>query len=121
MSQQVKVFEIRDRMTFKPMMAIRLNPSNEAERYLLARAGFGRYPGEQCKYVMLCGLGGGGGKANTDIYCWDTRTTQWAQKYIDEHFDELEPGAVIDVEFICGETNKPKESEAVTAALGRAG
>ena len=116
MSQQVKVFEILDRGTFKPMMAIRLNPSSEAERYLLARAGFGRYPGDQCKYVMLCELVGGGGKAHTDIYGWDNRTTQWAQKYINEHFDELEPGAVIDVEFIAGETQTAKLSEAVTTA-----
>ena len=78
--QQVKVFEILDRMTFLPMMAIRLNPSNEAERYLLARAGFGRNPGDQCKHVMLCDLNGGGGRANTDIHDWDNRTKQWAQK-----------------------------------------
>jgi len=34
-----------------------------------------------------------------------------AHEYIEKCFDELESGAVVDVEYILGETNKMKQSE----------
>ena len=37
-----------------------------------------------------------------------------AHHYIQEHFDELHDGDVVDVEFILGETKAPKVSESVT-------
>jgi hypothetical protein len=46
-----------------------------------------------------------------DCYNWNDRTYKVAHKHIIEHFDELEDGAVIDVEYILGETEAPKKSE----------
>jgi hypothetical protein len=106
-----KTFELRDRATFVPVLAVKLDPGNDADRYLLARAGFA--PGET--YVVMCGMSGGTDKATSDPYDWgDNRTRHFGHQQIIEHFDALESGAVIDVEFILGETQKPKESESVS-------
>lgn len=108
-----KLFEVRDIATYIPVMASKMDPSNEAERYLIARAGYGTVPSEQNEYIMLVPIDGGCSRATTDPYNYPTgiRTLREAHKYIKEHFDELENGAVIDIEYIMGETNKPKKSE----------
>lgn len=47
-----KVLELRDEMTFIPWLAVRVEfPLIEAERYLLARSGFGRTMDAQQAYV----------------------------------------------------------------------
>lgn len=38
------------------------------------------------------------------------RTLGIAHKYINEHYDELDSGDVVDVRFILGETEKPEPS-----------
>ena len=109
-----KMLELRDRATFIPILAIRLDPSCEGDRYLLARAGFGRSPQEQARYIVLVQVNGGGGIAQCDPYQWHDRTYAVAHGYIQKAFDELPPGAVVDVEFILGETEAPCRSEAST-------
>lgn len=47
-----KTIEIRDRGTFVPALAIRLEPTNEADRYLLGRAGYSSNPEVQRQYIM---------------------------------------------------------------------
>ena len=118
----VKAIEIRDRRTFIPAIAIKMVPNMvavdrseyDAERYLLRRAGYGPaldYP--PC--VVLCRMEASGVDRNAtyDPYAWGqgTRTYLVAHEYIIEHFDQLESGAVVDVEFILGETKEPKKSE----------
>lgn len=106
---QTKLFEIRDRATFIPCIAILLNGFDhsltDAERWLLRRAGYG----DDC--VLFGRLDGGG-------FCYDPydfppnpRTLRVAHDYISKHFYELESGAVVDVEFILDESQKPKTSE----------
>lgn len=104
-----KLFEVRDSGTFIPMIAIKLSPQNEAERYLLARAGFGRQAEDHQRYVLFSSLADG--KMTSDPYSWPNRTRQVAHSFITEHFDELKNGQVIDVQFILGETSEPKTSE----------
>jgi hypothetical protein len=106
-----KTFEIRDTATFIPMLAVKLAPGCEADRYLLARAGFGRIPVDQAGYVLLCQINGGEGLCKTDPYDWPEGTYREAQQYITQMFDQLESGAVIDIEFILGKTKQPKLSE----------
>ena len=110
-----KTFEIRDRATFIPMIAIKLKPGCEADRYLLSCAGFGTTPEAQAEYVYLIRINGGEGRATCDPYDWGTtpRTVHVAHQHIIKHFDELDSGAVIDVEFILGESKKEKISESV--------
>lgn len=113
-----KLFEVRDRATFIPVLATRIDPYRDSspglpEFYLMRRAGFGC---DAC--VILCRLECSGIDRNAtyDVYAWgnQARTLQVAHQYILDHFDELESGAVIDVEFILGESGNPKLSEALT-------
>ena len=125
----VKAIEIRDRGTFIPALAVKMVPATEwlvgtkeweaeptrieeAERYLLRRAGYGFV--DPC--VVLCRMDANGGSRNAsyDPYGWGDRTFKVAHDYITEHFDELESGAVVDVEFILGESTEPKQSERVS-------
>ena len=112
----VKAIEIRDRGTFIPALAVKMVPArdvyeHEPERYLLRRAGYGFV--NPC--VVLCRMDANGGPRNAsyDPYGWgvEDRTFQVAHLYITDHFDELESGAVVDVEFILKETTEPKKSE----------
>ena len=107
-----KTFEVRDRATFVPVLAIQLEPGCEADRYLLARAGFGTTPGEQRKYVQVVRVSGGGGKSTCDPNDWRDRTMAVAHQYLVNNFSELASGSVVDVEFILGESPSPKNSEA---------
>lgn len=116
----VKMFEVRDSGTFIPVMATKLTPGgSEMNRYLLARAGYGRTPAEQSQYVMLTRVSGGGGVSHSDPWGWsqNPRTMHVAHKYITEHFDDLQEGAVVDVEFILGITTSPKVSERESYSL----
>ena len=107
-----KTFEVRDRATFIPVLAIRMDPADERDRYLLARVGYGRHASTQEGYVLLTRLEGC--ETHYDPHEWDaTRTMTQAHLWILEHFAELENGAVIDVEYILGETRVAKVSEAL--------
>ena len=105
----VKVLEIRDSMTFIPALAIKLAPRNEEQRYLCSRVGFSAdQPG-----VIVMRLNDQ--EAHSDSYDWrgDTRTMPNAHVYIEQHFDELRDGDVVDVEFILDERATKKTSERV--------
>lgn len=105
-----KVFEIRDRHTFIPVLATKpeAGAENEQERYLAVRGNFGR-----CKHVILTKFTDV--KTEADPYAWGNVRMRTAHQYIEKHFDELESGAVVDVEFILGETTSPKVSERIAA------
>ena len=108
-----KVFEIRDAGTFIPVLAVKLGSENDQERWLLGSAGFGTESSDQEKYVVLVQINGGLGKATCDPYDWgqNPRTYIVAHRHIEAHFDDLEPGAVVDVEFLLGEAATKKVSD----------
>lgn len=114
---QTKLFEIRDEATFIVALAIKLGsyPQSEAERYLLSRAGNGMTTEEHEKHVILTSNIAGGRimKCIQDFYDWGDRTYRVAHAYIIANWDDLDSGAVVDVQFILGETVKPKQSESV--------
>jgi hypothetical protein len=116
---ELKLFEIRDRSTliavyaFRPVARVsgtaeEMRPV-PAENFLLGRCGWTDLGhAERNVYV---------GKLNdSECYCdphkWsDRRTMLNAHRHIQEHFDILQSGTVIDVEFILGESSSPKQSE----------
>jgi len=101
----IKLLEIRDRNTFVPAMAICVSG---ADGYLMRRAGFGDRP--MIYLVMLATE-----KCRYDPYNWDNpRTMGNAHKHIEEHWNELRDGDVIDVEFILSETTTKKTSESAS-------
>lgn len=109
-----KTFELRDRSTYIAVLAVKLTPTNEADRYLLGRSGYGTTPERQSEYILMMGLAGGEDKCTCDPHDWTrngTRTRFLCHQHIIENWDNLESGAVIDVEFLLGESAAPKESE----------
>lgn len=114
-----KTFEVRDAATFIPCVAVLCDPETwnlgvivaeptEADVYLLRRAGYGAP-----RLVIFTRLDGHPSNiAPYDPFEWGrNRTMTVAHEYVSGHWDELESGVVIDVEFILGESKKPKESE----------
>lgn len=106
-----KTFEVRDVGTFIPVLAIKLAPNCEEDRYLLSRSGYGKTPNRQAEYVLLCTINGGQGDCTSDPYNWPNTTMQNAHDQITKHFDEWFSGYVVDVEFLLGKTTTPKRSE----------
>jgi hypothetical protein len=95
-----KFIEIRDSNTFIPALAIRISRD---DGYLARRAGFG----DACVYLIHLE----GGRCSYDPYDWTNRTLATAHQYIEREWTSLQDGAVVDVEFILGETLSPKKSE----------
>ena len=111
-----KTIEIRDSMTLIPAIAIKLEPGCEADRLLLARSGYGTTNESQGRYVALWPLEGlNRGRISTDPFDWpqNPRTIFCAHLWLQEHFDEIESGHVVCVEYLLGERSSPKVSEFV--------
>ena len=106
-----KLFEIRDDGTFFPLLAIKMEPTNDVEEWLLQQAG---YASKDTIQVVQINCGSGG--SHCDLYDWPNRTMKWAHNYIQKNFDSLNSGDVIDVEYTMGFTAKPKVSERLTRA-----
>lgn len=102
---ETKLFEIRDRGTFMPVMATIMTSSNFAEIYLLKSSGFSN----SNPLIMVHFL------APNDAYHvpyhWGDRTRFHAHLYIQENWERLKSGDVIDVEYILGETTELKMSQ----------
>ena len=112
---EIKCLEIRDAGTFIPVICIRPVPENDEQCYLLRRDGYTGDDSEHCIIMIDAQCRG----VAYDPYDWtrDTRTKRTAHIFIQDHWHELCDGAVIDVQFILLETDKPKISERLTAAL----
>lgn len=107
---QTKLFEVRDFSTFIPVLATSLwvvpEIENDPESFLIRRSGFAPSNNEICLVRLSDFIG------QYDPYAWlDRRTMHTAHKHIRDHWDDLPSGAVIDVEFILGESANPKPSE----------
>jgi hypothetical protein len=107
---QVKVLEIRDAATFIPALATRLGSDNEGSCWLLGRAGYGRHNRGQQNYILLIPLTSRN-EYQYDPFKWGDRTFKTAHQWIYQHWDELENGSVVCVEWILGERDEPKVSE----------
>ncbi len=113
MNHETKLFELRDEGTFIIIACIKLqafpvpigsaNPES-AENFLARRAG---YRGG----AVLLTDANGARKAFVDPHDWGDRTFANAHAFIEENWDELKSGQVIDVEHILGEVDEPKKSE----------
>lgn len=100
---EVKVLEVRDRMTFVPVFAFQTAGVNDKQWRLLRAVGY------NLPKIVMGRLGGG--KCHYDPYDWGDRTFKEAHLYIERNWMTLKDGDVIDVEFIRGETETPKKSE----------
>jgi hypothetical protein len=116
---QTKILEIRDKATFFPVVCVNMNPGNEntlprgfpqyeSQLYLLRRCG---YPCDNRPNILYVRAAADGRPASNDPYFFGDRTNQVALNYIIDHWDEIEDGDVIDVEYILGEAPQKKVSE----------
>ncbi|MCL2452071.1 MAG: hypothetical protein FWD08_00225 [Alphaproteobacteria bacterium] len=105
-----KLLEVRDAGTFIPVLCINVaNAGNDAQHYLLRRCG---YPLDGRPNIILTPLDAGGKPAWNDPYGWKgARTFPVAHEWIIDHWEMLKDGAVVDVEYILGESSVPKTSE----------
>lgn len=106
-----KVIEIRDKMTYIPVLAIRpdamengdINPYVQAA---LSWAGYGFAANNSVIVVNLHTT-----EAHNNPYLWEnSRTMNLAHEYIEEHYDDLKDFDIVDVEYIQGEQKTPKGS-----------
>jgi hypothetical protein len=113
MSIAAKLLEVRDIGTFIPVLAVKMVSDDDQEKWLASTAGYGQTQEERGPCVVLCRIAGGEGKCACDPYDWgqNPRTMRFAHQHIATHFDELAPGAVVDVEHILGERAEPKTSD----------
>lgn len=114
---RIKFIEIRDSMTFVPAVSFRVINDDDTmklsrqESYLLERAGF-PFCEESTKYegrIVLWPMSRD--RVEVDSAKWKDRTFATIHRHLEEHWDDVVSGQVLDVEFILGETTKPKESE----------
>jgi hypothetical protein len=102
----MKYLEIRDRGTYVGAYAFKINPKNIPSIKIVRRAGFG----PQKPYIML-------GRLDSNLCTYSPyehnspRTMKVAHLYIIREWDSIKSGDIIDIEFILGETDKPKESD----------
>lgn len=98
---ETKLFEVRDRGTCMSVIAIKIDAlgSEDRERKILRHAGYGRA-------LILFGTAKGG-PFYYDPYSWGNERTRFtAHKYVEQNWDDLSSGEVIDVPFILGESTE---------------
>jgi len=99
--------EVRDSMTFIPVMVTSLISNQEDQNYLLGRAGY------EGGYVSVFVVKLSEGIGYNDAFKWPRsgRTMFEAHQYIRDNFHELKDGDVVDIEYILKETTVKKKSE----------
>ncbi len=106
---EIKLFEVRDAMTFIPVIAMVMESKDLAEDYLLGRCGW-RVQGNP--FVVMNRLDCScEPRHNPDEWSKASRTMRVAHEYIATNWSKLTTGDVICVETIMGERKTPKISE----------
>ena len=110
---QTKILEIRDRATFFLVLCVDMNPDDPGDLWTLYQRKALRTYGFPCDNepnILMTHLRGDD-HATNDPYHWGDRTKKTAHNFIIQHWNELQEGDVIDVEFILGETKEKKISQ----------
>jgi len=102
MNNNFKIVEIRDRATFIPALAWKVQPESALQKVLFKSIGY--Y--QPC--IMLMSIQAPNHSARySDDWGKHGRTMGTAHKWIEENFDNIVDCQVIDVEYILGEVEKP--------------
>lgn len=106
---ETKLFELRDRATFIPLLCVKPGAGGGApfEAKMAWRFGY-----RDSRAVIVTHMSAPSRGCHVDPYDWGDRTFQVAHCYVEEHWDTLKSGDLIDVEFILGEKPTPSPSEA---------
>lgn len=110
---ETKIFEIRDEGTHCTALCVRLDPTVPSiETPHIRHAGWRTQPG-----IVVVSIRGGVQEAHHDAFDWcNIRTWRTAHQWIEESWDELASGSVIDVRVILGESAQTCASEVLGLA-----
>ena len=100
MNLETKIFEIRDDATCIPVLATKMIGKTERQKKLLRRVGFDEYPLIQVTHIE-------DHQSSWYAFDWPNRTMNAAHREIQEKFDDLRDGQVIDVRVYLGEQAEP--------------
>lgn len=110
---ETKLFELRDRGTFIPLLCVK--PDAGEDYFLHPRPFTARmawcYGYKHSRAVIVTHMSEPSRGCHNNPHAWHDRTFHHGHLYVEDHWEELKTGDVIDVEFILGETKQPKESE----------
>lgn len=110
-----KFFEIRDSATYIPAIACRpsdlnLDMTGDLERDLAINHGVGRAGYRNSPIIILTRLDTT--ETHNETWSWSSkRTLSIAHQFIQENWDELKSGSVIDVQFILKEATEIKKTD----------
>ena len=102
---KTKLLEIRDEGTFIPVLCVSMKIESVDEAYLAGRMGFNPHT----HLIQLVWINHG--LTEYDPWKWNDRTMKTAHIYITDNWYLLKDGDVVDVQYILGETEEPKQSE----------
>lgn len=105
MSLPTKFFEIRDEATCIPVLCTLMESTSPVDKSFLRRSGYG--PGQLLVLYFDLNTNRGG----YDSHDHKSKTHRIAHTYIQENWDRLSNGDVIDVGFITGNSTSIKEPE----------
>ena len=106
---ETKLFELRDHGTFIPLLCIKPRfPSPHAFEAKMAW----RYGYKDTRAVIVTHMGTPDRGCHSDPSAWGDRTFQAAHRYVEEQWENLSTGDLIDVRVVLGETATPCPSEA---------
>jgi len=107
---ETKLIEIRDRGTKIVALATRMVPATPRESALLSWCGYG--PATPLVVLAYADPDNGGRtECHHDPVEWRLhrgRTMQRAHLHLQDHWDDVEDGGVVDVEYVAGEVDAPK-------------
>jgi len=106
-----KLLEVRDSMTRISVLAIRFDPADAIERAIFGQNWYGTNIDDQSRYVVVVRLNDLEARYAADDWPTGTRTMTLAHQHILAHFNELETGDVVDVEFEQGWKPDKKRAE----------
>ncbi len=102
---ETKLFTILDRCTEIPAMATRMMSDNYIEWSILHKAGYGGKDGRGYVCIFLSMISSC--RSAYEPYAWElshaVRTMPCAHEYIENNWNKLKSGDIIDVEIILGE------------------
>jgi hypothetical protein len=103
-SIDIKLIEVRDMCTNITVFAFRTCDTTAVEDYYFNREGYGVDTVVMGRLATM--------EANIEHYGWENNNTLFvAHSYIEDHFDELKTGDVVDVAFLNGRRDAPVKTD----------
>ncbi len=103
---ETKLFEVRDAGTRIVCIGTLMRSDEYPDKNMLVASGF-----DPATNLVLFTSLMGKRTATYDPYSWGDRTFKTAHMYVAHNWDTLASGDLVDVQYILGERDTPKESE----------